>query len=228
MFNGPPAYNTRGRSKTFRDERKLSELTWQHLKLAEAGLSANQLQDPTAVRKASADTVSSSKRKFDDLESSSSLSPASQLASPAAAIGAAANRVKSGQESSRSSSTSSLDEHQPHPAPSLPQYQTFGPDPSKFDDPTIYHIREVTDDMTEEEKCEIYGVKSFPKSDLSDLIAGKPADKDYSNAKPTNQVNANTFIQYVEPYLRPLTEEDMAWLKERVSLRRCLASRNGA
>lgn len=97
----------------------------------------------------------------------------------------------------------------------MPQYQTFGPDPSKFDDPTIYHIREVTDDMTDEEKRGIYGVKSFPKSDLSDLIAGKVADKDFSNAKPTNQVNANTFHAYVEPYVRPLTEEDMAWLKER-------------
>lgn len=97
----------------------------------------------------------------------------------------------------------------------MPQYQTFGPDPSKFDDPTIYHIREVTDDMTDEQKRDIYGVKSFPKSDLSDLIAGKVADKDFSNAKPTNQVNANTFHAYVEPYVRPLTEEDMAWLKER-------------
>ncbi len=71
--------------------------------------------------------------------------------------------------------------------------------------------------MTDDKKKEIYGVSSFPKSDLSNLVAGKLPDKDFSNAKPTNQVNANTFAAYIEPYVRPLTEEDMAWLKERVS-----------
>lgn len=70
--------------------------------------------------------------------------------------------------------------------------------------------------MTEEDKKEIYCVSSFPKSDLDHLIAGTLPDKDFSNAKPTNQVNANTFAAYIEPYVRPLTEEDMAWLKERV------------
>ena len=71
--------------------------------------------------------------------------------------------------------------------------------------------------MTDEEKKEIYCVASFPHDDLSNLIAGTPPDKDFSNAKPTNQVNSNTFSAYLEPYLRPLTEEDMAFLKERVS-----------
>lgn len=117
---------------------------------------------------------------------------------------------------SQSPSSSSLDSRQPPPAPSIAQYQTFGPDPLTFDDPTVYHIRKVTDDMTDEEKKEIYGVAQFPHDDLSHLIAGTPPDKDFSNAKPTNQVNANTFATYIEPYLRPLTEEDMAFLKERV------------
>lgn len=191
--------------------------TWQSCTAVISEHVADQLEDPEeAPRKPSVDGISSNKRKLEDLESSSSLSPASQLASPAGPAGTT-GQGQSLRASSPSSSTSSLDEHQPVPAPTMPQYQTFGPDPTKFNDPTIYHIREVTDGMTDEEKCEIYGVTSFPKSDLSDLIAGKPADKDYSNAKPTNQVNANTFLQYVEPYLRPLTEEDMAWLKERVS-----------
>jgi transcriptional adapter 3 len=87
----------------------------------------------------------------------------------------------------------------------------------EFDDPTIYHVREVVDGMTDEEKREIYCVASFPKSDLRDLIAGTPPDKDFSNARPSNQVNANTFATYLEPYFRPLTDEDMAFLKERVS-----------
>ena len=71
--------------------------------------------------------------------------------------------------------------------------------------------------MTEEEKKEIFCVAQFPKDDLANLIAGTPPDKDFSNAKPANQVNANTFAAYIEPYLRALTEEDMAFLKERVS-----------
>ncbi|KAF2189176.1 hypothetical protein K469DRAFT_701766 [Zopfia rhizophila CBS 207.26] len=105
--------------------------------------------------------------------------------------------------------------HQPAPAPSIPQFQTFGPDPSTFDDPTIYHIRDVTPGMTEEEIKEIYCVAEYPPSDLHDLTPGTPPDKDFSNAKPASQVNATVFANYVEPYIRPLTEEDVAFLKER-------------
>ncbi|KAF2707274.1 hypothetical protein K504DRAFT_411344, partial [Pleomassaria siparia CBS 279.74] len=105
--------------------------------------------------------------------------------------------------------------HQPAPAPAIPQFQTFGPDPSKFDDPTIYHIREVTPHMSEDEIKEIYCVSQYPPDDLHDRTPGTPPDCDFSNAKPTNQVNASVFANYVEPYIRPLTEEDMAFLKER-------------
>jgi transcriptional adapter 3 len=105
--------------------------------------------------------------------------------------------------------------HQPAPAPAVPQFQTFGPDPAKFDDPTIYHIRDVTPDMSVEERKEIYCVADFPPSDLRDRTAGSPPNKDFSNAKPATQVNATVFANYVEPYIRPLTEEDVAFLKER-------------
>ncbi|EDN07071.1 conserved hypothetical protein [Histoplasma mississippiense (nom. inval.)] len=104
---------------------------------------------------------------------------------------------------------------QPEPTPPIPQYQVFGPNPLAFDDPTIYHIRDVTPGMTDDEKREIYSVAQFPKSDLSHMMTGTPPDKDFSNAKPTNQVSANTFATYIEPYVRPLTEEDIAFLKER-------------
>lgn len=146
--------------------------------------------------------------------STSSLSPPSQILSPTTATAADGTTSV---PSSPASSHSSLDSRQPPPAPAIPQYQTFGPDPSTFDDPTIYHIRKVRDDMTDEEKKEVFCVAQFPKDDLTSLIAGTPPDKDFSNAKPANQVNANTFAAYIEPYLRPLTEEDMAFLKERVS-----------
>jgi transcriptional adapter 3 len=105
--------------------------------------------------------------------------------------------------------------HQPAPVAAVPQFQTFGPDPSTFDDPTIYNIREVTPGMTEEEIKEIYCVAEYPPSDLHDLTPGTPPDKDFSNAKPASQVNASVFANYVEPYIRPLTEEDAAFLKER-------------
>ncbi|KAL8814752.1 MAG: hypothetical protein Q9223_006051 [Gallowayella weberi] len=167
------------------------------------------LQTSSEVAKAS---PSPSKRKLDDV-SSSSLSSASPHASPM--TGSMTDILKSPPKRARTSSASSMDSHQPPPAPSIAQYQTFGPDPTTFDDPTTYHIRPVTDDMTYGEKAEIFSVSQFPESDLSHLIAGTIPDKDFSNAKPTNQVNANTFQAYIEPYLRPLTEEDMAFLKER-------------
>lgn len=71
--------------------------------------------------------------------------------------------------------------------------------------------------MSDDAKKEIYSVAVFPRSDLSHLMAGTPPDKDFSNAKPANQVSANTFQAYIEPFVRPLMEEDIAWLKEKVS-----------
>ncbi|KAH7344257.1 histone acetyltransferases subunit 3-domain-containing protein [Pyrenochaeta sp. MPI-SDFR-AT-0127] len=142
----------------------------------------------------------------DRVDNSSAISsPISQAPPSATGTGAADAPSPSGSEVS----------HQPAPAPAVPQYQTFGPDPSKFDDPTIYHIRDVTPGMTDEEKKEIYCVAEFPPTDLRDRIAGLPPDKDFSNAKPATQVNASVFANYVEPYIRPLTEEDVAFLKER-------------
>jgi transcriptional adapter 3 len=130
-------------------------------------------------------------------------SPISQA--PPSAAGAADAPSPSGSDVS----------HQPAPAPAVPQFQTFGPDPAKFDDPTIYHIRDVTPDMSIDERKEIYCVADFPPSDLRDRTAGSPPNKDFSNAKPATQVNASVFANYVEPYIRPLTEEDVAFLKER-------------
>jgi transcriptional adapter 3 len=58
-------------------------------------------------------------------------------------------------------------------------------------------------------------VAKWPESDLRDLTAGDPPDADFSNAKPSNQINFSTFQTYIEPYIRPFTEEDVAFLKER-------------
>ncbi|KAH7065445.1 histone acetyltransferases subunit 3-domain-containing protein [Macrophomina phaseolina] len=113
------------------------------------------------------------------------------------------------------SPSGSEESHQPEKAPAVPAYQTFGPDPTKFDDPTIYHIRDITEDTPEDLKKEILGVARYPKSDLKDLTPGTPPDKDFSNPKPQTQINASVFANYVEPYVRPLTEEDLSFLKER-------------
>jgi transcriptional adapter 3 len=69
--------------------------------------------------------------------------------------------------------------------------------------------------MSEAEIKDIYCVAEYPRSDLKHLTPGTPPDKDFSNAKPASQVNASVFANYVEPYIRPLTEEDVAFLKER-------------
>lgn len=110
---------------------------------------------------------------------------------------------------------SSSDEHQPPPAPTIPNPMTFGEDPSTFPDPTIYEILEVKPGMTDEEIKKIYSVADYPRNDLHDLVAGTPPDKDFSNAKPSNQVQANTYATFLEPYFRPYNDEDEAFLRER-------------
>jgi len=119
-------------------------------------------------------------------------------------------------QTAKSPSSASDASHQPAPALPIPQYQTFGPDPSLFDDPTIYHIRDVSPGMTDEEKANIYGVTQYPFDDLHDLTPGTPPDRDFSNAKPPNQATATTFANYLESYVRPMAEEDLAFLRERV------------
>ncbi len=110
--------------------------------------------------------------------------------------------------------SSSEDEGAPPPR-AVPQSQTFGEDPSTFPDPTVYEIRDVQPGMTQDEIRRIYSVATYPPSDLGDLIAGDPPDKDFSSAKPTNQISFSTFSTYIEPYFRPFTEEDLAFLRER-------------
>ncbi|KAJ2902831.1 hypothetical protein MKZ38_000025 [Zalerion maritima] len=112
-------------------------------------------------------------------------------------------------------SESSSDEEGRPPERAKPASHTFGDDPSTFPDPTVYEIRDTTPRMTDDEKREIYSVARFPKSDLAELIAGEPPDKDFSNAKPSNQISFSTFSTYVEPFFRPFNDEDLAFLRER-------------
>ena len=137
--------------------------------------------------------------------SSSSLSPTN---SPSAMNAEDKNKVDDDSQSS------SEDEGRP-PERAKPQSQTFGDDPATFPDPTVYEIRDVAPDMTDEQRKEIYSVAVFPRSDLADMVAGDPPEKDFSNTKPTNQISFATFSSYVEPFFRPFNDEDLAFLRER-------------
>ncbi|VUC21243.1 unnamed protein product [Clonostachys rosea] len=141
---------------------------------------------------------------------------ASSSLSPVAAGSPSAMEVdeKPKKEENEESSSSDDDEGAP-PRREMPQAQTFGDDPSTFPDPTIYEIRDVHPGMPEEEKKEIFSVAVYPRSDLADLIAGDPPDKDFSNAKPNSQINFSTFSTYIEPFFRPFGEEDLGFLRER-------------
>ncbi|KAM4058603.1 histone acetyltransferases subunit 3 domain-containing protein [Hirsutella rhossiliensis] len=141
---------------------------------------------------------------------------ASSSLSPIAAASPSAMDVdkKKPKKAEKKEESSSEDEGAP-PRRELPQSQTFGEDPSTFPDPTVYEIRDIQPGMSDEEKKTIYSVACYPRSDLADLIAGDPPDKDFSSAKPTSQINFTTFSSYIDPYFRPFSEEDLAFLRER-------------
>jgi transcriptional adapter 3 len=145
---------------------------------------------------------------------SSSLSPPAQVVPGAMEIDDNKPKLEKNDEEEDEEDESSEDEHAP-PRRELPQAQTFGEDPSTFPDPTVYEICEAKPGMSVEELKEIYSVAVFPKTDLRDQIAGDPPDKDFSNAKPTNQISFSTFSTYIEPYFRPFAEEDLTFLRER-------------
>jgi transcriptional adapter 3 len=143
-------------------------------------------------------------------ETSSSISSPASL--PTASLPEMAARAAKKDGSSPSSAASP---HQPPPAAAVQKTLIFGHNPADCDDPTIYHIRDITPDMTEAELKEILNVGDYPHDDLHDKTCGTPPDRDFSNARPANQIAASTFANFVEPYIRPLTEEDRAFLVER-------------
>ncbi|KUI70701.1 Chromatin-remodeling complexes subunit NGG1 [Cytospora mali] len=149
---------------------------------------------------------------------SSSLSPVAPATPGAMAIDLdekAKAKAKAKAANDDDSSDSSSDDGAP-PQRRVPQANTFGDDPSTFPDPTVYEVTKVDrKTMSDEQIKEATSVATYPKSDLADLIAGIPPDRDFSSAKPTNQISFSTFSTYIEPYFRPFTEEDLAFLRER-------------
>ncbi|OAQ68382.1 histone acetyltransferase subunit 3-like protein [Pochonia chlamydosporia 170] len=145
-------------------------------------------------------------------------SASSSLSPPAAGSPSAMDVDKKAKEEVKEEDDddeSSSDDEGAPPKRQLPAAQTFGEDPSTFPDPTVYEILPVHEGMTDEEKKEIYSVAVYPKTDLSNLIPGEPPDNDFSSAKPSSQINFSTFSTYVDPYFRPFSEEELAFLRER-------------
>ncbi|KAJ4271351.1 Transcriptional regulator [Fusarium torreyae] len=153
-----------------------------------------------------------SKNRKHERDASSPLSPAGAGSPSAMEVDKKAKTEE--KEEEEEDESSSEDEGAP-PRREQPQAMTFGEDPSTFPDPTIYEIRPTYPGMPDEERKEIYSVATYPPSDLADLIAGDPPDKDFSNAKPSSQINFTTFSSYVDPFFRPFSEEDLAFLRER-------------
>lgn len=120
------------------------------------------------------------------------------------------NKIKKRSRSASVFTSSSESDRQPSPLPAAVVYDYFE------NDDTIYHIEDVTLETSVEERRRIFQVADFPKVDLSDLQAGDPPDMDFTNAKPQNQVMHVTFTTFTEPYFRNFTEEDLAFLRERV------------
>ncbi|SPO02235.1 related to NGG1 - general transcriptional adaptor or co-activator [Cephalotrichum gorgonifer] len=169
-------------------------------------------QDTKPERSSPLRESTKSRKHHREESASSSLSPVAH-ASPNTMEVDEKNKA-AGEEEEEEEESSSDEESRP-PRSMVPQSHTFGDDPSTFPDPTVYEIRPVRPGMSEDEIKEIYSVARYPKSDLSDVIAGDPPDKDFSNAKPANQISFSTFSTYMEPYFRPFTEEDLAFLRER-------------
>ncbi|EQB44543.1 Chromatin-remodeling complexes subunit NGG1 [Colletotrichum gloeosporioides] len=164
-----------------------------------------------AVERSSPLRESTKPRKLsrDNDSASSSLSPVAPATPSAMEVD---NKTKA--EENEEEEESSEDEGAP-PKKAQPAAHTFGDDPSTFPDPTVYEILPTKPGMSADELRQIYSVAVFPQSDLADLIAGDPPDKDFSSAKPSNQISFSTFSTYMEPYFRPFAEEDLAFLRER-------------
>lgn len=107
-------------------------------------------------------------------------------------------------------------ENAPAPAPAIRAPQIVEEYNPVIEDPSIYEIQPVTDDTPPEERKKIYRVAQYPTVDLRPYRAGSPPDEDFSRQKPANQVTLNAFNTMIEPYFRPFTEEDEAFLRERV------------
>ena len=80
---------------------------------------------------------------------------------------------------------------------------------------TQFELFEDDDDDEDDERLKRkLGVVSFPKEDLSTLTAGPVPMEDFTNARPTNQVQYSTYATFIESYFRNFTDEDVHFLQQ--------------
>ncbi|CAI4058399.1 histone acetyltransferase NGG1 SKDI_04G3970 [Saccharomyces kudriavzevii IFO 1802] len=58
-----------------------------------------------------------------------------------------------------------------------------------------------------------YNVASYPTNDLKELLPGELPDMDFSHPKPTNQIQFNTFLAFVENFFKDLSDDNLKFLK---------------
>ncbi|EJS42340.1 ngg1p [Saccharomyces arboricola H-6] len=58
-----------------------------------------------------------------------------------------------------------------------------------------------------------YNVASYPTNDLKELLPGELPDLDFSHPKPTNQIQFNTFLAFVENFFKDLSDDNLKFLK---------------
>ncbi|CCF56901.1 hypothetical protein KAFR_0B06050 [Kazachstania africana CBS 2517] len=63
-----------------------------------------------------------------------------------------------------------------------------------------------------------YHVASYPTNDLKKLLPGELPDMDFSCPKPTNQIQYNTFLSFVDNFYRDLNDDDTKFLKSKYIL----------
>lgn len=63
-----------------------------------------------------------------------------------------------------------------------------------------------------------YNVASYPTNDLKDLLPGPIPDADFSCPKPTNQIQYNTFLTFVDNFFKSFNDDDIKFLENKFIL----------
>lgn len=63
-----------------------------------------------------------------------------------------------------------------------------------------------------------YAVASYPTTDLKDQLPGPIPDGDFTNPKPTNQIQFTTFLSSIDNFFKEFTNDDINFLNEKYVL----------
>ena len=109
------------------------------------------------------------------------------------------------------------------PTPPIPTYKPIDfasvPPPRKPILDRDYVAAENLDfqNIPDSEIKQCLGVSAYPTVDLTKDLPGIPPSDDFSKAKAQNQITHDNFIKSIDPYFQAFTEEDLIFLRQRVS-----------